>query len=107
MIPDFLQVVQGSIQDFVGPADHSEQDRREHMDMILRTMGELQGGLKRTNHVRREMLRSGASVPGTAGVVDEETADLVRGAVRGVADCFATLEDLRIQWARPRHCLVI
>ena len=93
VIPEFLQVVQGSIQEFVGPADHSEQDRREHMDMMLRTMGELQGGLKRMNHVRREMVQVGASEPGTAGVVDAETAVRVRRAVREVADCFGVLED--------------
>eukprot|EP00617_Octactis_speculum_P026393 CAMPEP_0185759644 /NCGR_PEP_ID=MMETSP1174-20130828/18396_1 /TAXON_ID=35687 /ORGANISM="Dictyocha speculum, Strain CCMP1381" /LENGTH=62 /DNA_ID=CAMNT_0028440061 /DNA_START=216 /DNA_END=401 /DNA_ORIENTATION=+ len=56
-------------------------------------MGELQGGLVRMNHLRREMVRTGASVPGTAGVVDEETADRVKGAVRGAADCFVTIEN--------------
>ena len=56
LVPDFLSVVQGSIQRFVGKADHSERERREHTGMMLRTMGQLQGGLKRMSHVRREML---------------------------------------------------
>jgi len=45
------------------------------------------------SRLRCEMLRTGASVPGTAGAVDEATAERVRGAMSGVAECFATLEN--------------
>ena len=39
------------------------------------------------------MVQVGASEPGTAGVVDRETAVRVKKAVRGVAECFGTLKD--------------
>jgi len=94
VIPDFLDVVQGSIERFVGKADRSEQERREQLELQLKTMGELQEGLKRMNHLRREMLRTGVSAPGTAGAVDAETAERVRGAIGRVAESFATLESL-------------
>ena len=40
------------------------------------------------------MLRTGVSAPGTAGAVDAETAERVRGAMGRVAESFATLESL-------------
>ena len=47
MVPKFLSVVQGSMRRFVGPADHSERERREHTDKVLMTLNMLGGGLRR------------------------------------------------------------
>ena len=93
LVPDFLSVVQGSIRKFVGTADHSERESREHTDMMLRTLGQLQGGLKRMNHLRREMVRADVSEPGFVEVVDEKMAGRVKIALRGVEDHFTILEE--------------
>ena len=77
----------------MGTVDRSERESREHTDMMLRTLGQLQGGLKRMNHLRREMVRADVSEPGFVEVVDEKMANLVERAVRGVADHFAILEE--------------
>ena len=74
LVPDFLSVVQGSFRKFVSTADHSERESREHTDMMLRTLGQLQGGLKRMNHLRREMVRADVSELGFVEVVDEKMA---------------------------------
>ena len=55
MVPKFLSVVQGSMRRFVGPADHSERERREHTDKVLMTISMLGGGLRRMNYLRKEM----------------------------------------------------
>ena len=44
LAPKFLRVVQGSMRRFVGKADHSGRERREHTDLVLRTMGMVGGG---------------------------------------------------------------
>ena len=92
LAPQFLRVVQGSMRRFVGRADHSERERREHTDMVLMTMGMVGGGLKRMNYLRREMERIGASGLGASGVVDENMAKRVREVVGGVSEHFAALE---------------
>ena len=77
----------------MGTVDHSERESREHTDMMLRTLGQLQGGLKRMNHLRREMVRADVSEPGFVEVVDEKMAGRVKIALRGVEDHFTILEE--------------
>ena len=92
LAPKFLRVVQGSMRRFVGKADHSGRERREHTDLVLRTMGMVGGGLMRMNYLRREMERMGASGLEASGVVGESMAKRVKEAVKGVSEHFIVLE---------------